>query len=130
MAQQRKTTTKKKPAASKPMAASRASAKPAAKKTTAKNAPKSAPISSPSDEKSGFADYFHAFTKSKFFKPVIIIFVILVLFGIDLLISFNNYDKFLKIWGIEMIIAAVILAIALALTSNKTDKKEVEDNAS
>ena len=121
MAQQRKTTAKK------TNQASRSKAKP---KTTKAPSKKTAAPIVPVDEKSQFSDYFHAFTKSRFFKPVLIVLIILILFGIDLLISMNNYDKFFKIWGIEMIVAAVILAIALALTSNKPEKKEVEDNAS
>lgn len=122
MAQQRKSAPKKKTTQSKP----KTSAPKAAQKT-----PKNAPVPSTTiDERSHFSDYFHAFTKSRFFKPVLIVLVILIVFGIDLLISFNNYDKFFKIWGIEMIVAAVILAIALALSSNKHEKKEVDDNAS
>lgn len=122
MAQQRKSAPKKKTTQSKP----KTPAPKAAQKT-----PKKAPVPSTTiDERSHFSDYFHAFTKSRFFKPVLIVLVILIVFGIDLLISFNNYDKFFKIWGIEMIVAAVILAIALALSSNKHEKKEVDDNAS
>ncbi|MBO7426085.1 MAG: hypothetical protein J6U23_10430 [Clostridiales bacterium] len=113
MAQQKKTTTKKKPAA----------------KTTAKTktaAPKQAPKQV--EPKSTAVDYFHAFSKSRFFKPVVAVLIVLVVIGLDLLISWNKYDRFFKILGIEILITAVILVLKLALTSNKPDTKVNKDN--
>ena len=114
MAQQKRTTTKK-----------LASKKPA---NTTKKAPprKQEPIIT--ENKSNSVDYFHAFSRSRFFKPVITILVILVVFGIDLLISLNHYDKFFKIMGIEIILVAVVLVIILAISTSRSGKKETTDS--
>ncbi|MCR5617323.1 MAG: hypothetical protein K6F83_03430 [Clostridiales bacterium] len=98
------------------------------KSTASKTASrKPAKTSKASEEKSRFSDYFHAFSKSRFFAPVVMIIVILAVFGIDLLISLNKYDRFFKILGIEILIAAVILVIMLALSSNKPDTEDKTD---
>ena len=109
MAQQKKTTAKKKPA-------QRSTAKPKA------SAPKQ------TEPKSTIADYFHAFSRSRFFKPVVAVLIVLVVIGLDLLISWNKYDRFFKILGIEILITAVILVLKLALTSNKPETKVNKDN--
>ena len=109
MAQQKKTTAKKKPAP-----------KTAANPKTP--APKQA------EPKSTAVDYFHAFSKSKFFKPVVAVLIVLVVIGLDLLISWNNYDRFFKMLGIEILITAVILVLKLALSSNKSETKVNKEN--
>lgn len=65
----------------------------------------------------GFADYIHAFSKSRFFIPVVIILVITVIILLDLLFAFNNYDKFFKILGFELLITIVIGVFVLAINS-------------
>ena len=109
MAQQKKTTAKKKPAP----------------KTAAK--PKTA-ASRQAEPRSTAADYFHAFSKSRFFKPVVTVLIVLIVIGLDLLISWNKYDRFFKILGIEILITAVILVLKLALTSNKPETKINKEN--
>ena len=109
MAQQKKTTAKKKPAP----------------KTAAR--PKTA-ASRQAEPRSTAADYFHAFSKSRFFKPVVTVLIVLIVIGLDLLISWNKYDMFFKILGIEILITAVILVLKLALTSNKPETKINKEN--
>lgn len=109
MAQQKKTTAKKKPAP-----------KTAAKPKT--SAPKQA------EPKSTAVDYFHAFSKSRFFKPVVAVLIVLVVIGLDFLISWNKFDRFFKILGIEILITAVILVLKLALSSNKPETKVNKEN--
>ena len=113
MAQQKKTTAKKKPA---PKQTQTKSAKPKSSQVTAK------------DNQSQAVDYFHAFTKSKFFAPVVAILIIVVVLGLVLLISWNNYDRFFKILGFEILITAIILVLRLALSSNKPDTKVNKEN--
>ena len=114
MAQQKRTTTKK-----------QASKKPA---NTTKKPPVKRQEPVISENKSNPADYFHAFSRSRFFKPVVTVLAILVVFGIDLLISLNHYDKFFKIMGIEIILVAVILVIILAISTSRSGKKETTDS--
>ncbi len=63
-----------------------------------------------------FADYWLAFSKSKIFFPVMTILVITIIVLIDLLISWNNYDRFFIMLGIELILAAAIWIIGLVLS--------------
>ena len=63
-----------------------------------------------------FADYWLAFSKSRFFFPVMTILVITVNVLIDLLISWNNYDRFFIMLGIELILAAAVWIIGLVLS--------------
>ncbi|MCR5528552.1 MAG: hypothetical protein K6F49_04955 [Saccharofermentans sp.] len=62
------------------------------------------------------ADYWLAFSKSRFFFPVMTILVITVIVLIDLLISWNNYDRFFIMLGIELILAAAVWIIGLVLS--------------
>ena len=60
------------------------------KKNTAKSV-KQAPVS----KTIGFADHFHAFAKTRFFKLIIYVVVFAAIMGLDLLISWNKFDTFL-----------------------------------
>ncbi len=77
----------------------------------------------------GFGDYWHAFTKTKAFVPVMVIIVTAVLIGLDLLISWNSFEVFFVIVGVEIIVAACIWLIAMiySLGSRKrsSDSREV-----
>jgi len=77
----------------------------------------------------GIGDYWHAFTKTKVFVPVMTILVTAVLVGIDLLIAWNTYQRFFVLLGIELIIAAaawLFIMIYSIGSSKKTsaDKKD------
>lgn len=66
-----------------------------------------------------FADYWLAFSKSKFFFPVMTILIVLITVLIDLLVSWNNYDRFFLILGIELILVAAVWIIGLVLSLGK-----------
>lgn len=61
----------------------------------------------------GFGDYWHYFTKTKVFIPIMTIIVSAVIVGLDLLIAWNSYQRFFLFLGIEVIIAAVIWLIIM-----------------
>ena len=66
-----------------------------------------------------FADYWLAFSKSRAFFPIMTISTITLIILIDLLISWNNYDRFFIMLGIELILAAVIWIAGLVLSLGK-----------
>ncbi len=75
----------------------------------------------------GASDWWHAFTKSMFFKPCMTIFVILILFGLNMLISLNKFDKFFAICGLEIIVAAFFWIIKLVLSSSSNSSGRVDN---
>ena len=66
-----------------------------------------------------FADYWLAFSKSRAFFPVMTITTITLIVLIDLLISWNSFDRFFIMLGIELILAAVIWITGLVLSLGK-----------
>ena len=58
-------------------------------------------------EPDGFVDYFNAFKKTPFFKPLLLLIVIVIGVLFDVLIAWNNYDRFYLILGIELLIVAI-----------------------
>jgi len=106
MAQTRKTTTKKKTS------------------QTKKTAPKKKAQSS-SDVT--FSDWWHWFSSTKIFFPIMTILVIAVMVGIDLLVSWNNFTRFFMILGIEIIVAVIIWVCAMFF-SLSAEKKKSNDN--
>ena len=63
-----------------------------------------------------FADYFHAFTKTRAFIPIAVVVTLTVLVLLDMLIAWNNYDRFFKFLGFELLIAGIIWVIGLVLS--------------
>ena len=61
-------------------------------------------------------DYFHAFSKTRAFVPVASVVVITVLILLDLLLAWNDYDRFFKIMGFELLIVGIIWVIGLVLS--------------
>ena len=74
-------------------------------RTTTKTA-KSSGNRAPVQENTSVIDYFHAFSKTRLFAPIMTIFGIILGVLLDLLISWNNYDRFFFILGLELIIIA------------------------
>ena len=60
--------------------------------------------------------------------PVIFIAVSLLIVGIDLLISWNSYETFFKILGVEVLLAVVVWVILTLVYSGKN--KKVTDSIS
>ena len=54
--------------------------------------------------------------------PVIFIAASLLIVGIDLLISWNNYETFFKILGVEVLLAVVVWVILTLVYSGKNKK--------
>ncbi|MBO4636979.1 MAG: hypothetical protein J5685_07520 [Clostridiales bacterium] len=76
-----------------------------------------------------FADYLHAFTKTKVFPPVIIILSTVAIVLLDLLFAWNKYDTFFKILGFELLFLAVIgmFIFILGMSTTVPQKKERDD---
>lgn len=75
----------------------------------------------PTEVEVGFGDYWHAFSKTRVFVPVMVILVSAVLIGLDLLIAWNGYKLFFTLLGIEILIAVAVWLIrtVLSIGSNK-----------
>ena len=91
-----------------------ASKSSARSKTTRKTTARSAPVQT----ESGFSSAFSKFASSKVAKPLIYLAVVILIVGIDLLVSWNKYEMFFKILGVEILIAVVIW-IVLTLVFSK-----------
>ena len=54
--------------------------------------------------------------------PLIFIASVILITGIDLLVSWNKYEMFFKILGIEILIAVVVWVILTLVFSGRTKK--------
>ena len=88
----------------------------AATKVSSKKAP--APVQPEPDSGS----LFRKFATSRVAMPLIFIGAVILLTGIDLLISWNKYDMFFKILGFEILIAVVIWVILTLVFSGRKNK--------
>ena len=59
------------------------------------------------------------FASSKASSPIIFIAVVLLIVGIDLLISWDKYAMFFKILGIEVLLAVIVWVILTLVFSSK-----------
>ena len=76
----------------------------------------------PQPEESGSSAAFKKFAASKAATPLIFIAAVLLIVGIDLLVSWNSFELFFKILGIEILIAVVIWIILTLVFSGKKNK--------
>ena len=58
--------------------------------------------------------------------PLIVIAGILVLVGIDLLISWNDFSRFFKILGIELLVAVIVWILKLVFAKSKSSEDAAE----
>jgi len=58
--------------------------------------------------------------------PLIVIAGILVVVGIDLLISWNDFSRFFKILGIELLVAVVVWVLKLVFSKSQSNDDQVE----
>lgn len=58
--------------------------------------------------------------------PLIVIAGILVVVGIDLLISWNDFSRFFKILGIELLVAVVVWVLKLVFSKAQSSDDQVE----
>ena len=52
--------------------------------------------------------------------PLIFIAVVLVIVGIDLLISWNDFSGFFKILGVELLAAVIVWILKMVFSKSKT----------
>ena len=78
--------------------------------------------SAPVKEESGFAGIINKFAASKAAMPVIFLGVVILIVGLDLLISWNKFEMFFKILGIELLIAAIVWGIMTMVFSGRKNK--------
>ena len=94
--------------------------KPAQRK--ASSARKNPPVQDP-DITAG--DIWNMFKDSRFFAPVITILAVFLIIGLDLLFSWNNFELFFKILGVELILAFAVWIINLMVSLGR-DKKNTD----
>ena len=84
----------------------------------------------PVQEESGFVAVVKKFAASKASSPIIFIAAVLLIVGIDLLISWDRYAMFFKILGIEVLLAVIVWVILTLVFSGKknTDSDENYDS--
>ena len=65
---------------------------------------------------------------SKLALPIIFIAAVLVIVGIDLIVAWNDFNRFFKILGVELLIAVVVWILKLVFAKSKSS--EESDNYS
>ncbi|MCR4688607.1 MAG: hypothetical protein K5745_03540 [Saccharofermentans sp.] len=116
------------------MAQSRSNNNSTTKKKTSASRPKSSSNSARSKKQPvkaepevTFKDLFHRFSKTRIFKPLLTIVIIFVIIGLDLLISWNSYNTFFMLLGIELLISLVVwIFFLLKSASDPQDEQEAE----
>ena len=91
-------------------------------KTTRSNASRRTTRSTPVRTESGFPEFFKKFAASKAAMPVIFLAAVILIVGIDLLVSWNSYGLFFKILGVEILIAVIVWVILTLVFSRKSSK--------
>lgn len=76
----------------------------------------------PVQAESGVSSLFSKFASSRAALPVIFIAVSLLIVGIDLLVSWNSYQTFFKILGVEVLLAVVVWVILTLVYSGRKNK--------
>lgn len=59
--------------------------------------------------------------------PVIFIIVVLVIVAIDLLFSWNDYTRFFKILGVEILAAVIVWVLKMVFTKSKSSDDSVSE---
>ncbi len=76
----------------------------------------------PQETGSGFADAFKKFASTRAAMPLIFLGAVLLIVGLDLLISWNKYEMFFKILGIEVLLAVIVWVVLTLVFSGKKNK--------
>ena len=94
------------------------------KGTPAKKTPKtSSRKPSPAPKEVSFSDHFHVFAKTKAFKVIIAVLAALAVFGLSLLISGNDFDRFFTVLGILILVAAAVWIGGMIISIGKSQSK-------
>lgn len=59
--------------------------------------------------------------------PVIFIIVILVIVGLDLLFAFNDFSRFFKILGVEILAAVIVWVLKMVFAKSKSSEDSVSE---
>ena len=90
-----------------------------AKKTTKTSSRKPAPVT----KEVSFSDHFHVFAKTKAFNVIIAVLAALAVFGLSLLISGNDFDRFFTVLGILILVAAAVWIGGMIISIGKSQSK-------
>lgn len=92
-----------------------------------KKTPARKPAPAVKEKEVSFSDHFHVFAKTKAFKVIIALLAAAALFGLALLISGNDFDRFFTVLGIMILIAAAVWIGGMIISIGKSQSKaEVE----
>ncbi len=91
---------------------SRNTSRPSGKSAQAKKAAPQTKRKQEVEPEVTFADYFHEFSKTRIFKFLATVIGVTLVVLLDLLIAWNNYDRFFLFLGIEILMIAVIFIMA------------------
>ena len=80
----------------------------------------------PVQEKSLLEKFISSSFMGKMAMPLIFIAAVLVIVGIDLLLSWNDFSGFFKILGIELLVAVVVWILKLVFSKSKTSDDSVD----
>ncbi len=80
----------------------------------------------PVQDKSLLEKFLSCSLMGKMAMPLIFIAAILVIVGIDLLLSWNDFSGFFKILGIELLVAVVVWILKLVFSKSKTSDDSVD----
>ena len=103
----------------------RSNGKKSAKKPAQRKASSARRNTAPQDPGITAGDIWNMFKDSKFFAPVVTIVAIFLIVGLDLLFSWNNFELFFKILGVELILAFAVWIINLMVSLGR-DKKNTD----
>ena len=59
--------------------------------------------------------------------PVIFVIVVLVIVGLDLLFAFNDFSRFFKILGVEILAAVIVWVLKLVFAKSKSSEDSVSE---
>ena len=112
--------------------ASRSSSKKSSSKSSARSTSNKRTVRSnpaPVENESGFSVAFKKFASSKAATPLIFLASVILIVGIDLLVSWNKFEMFFKILGVELLIAVAVWIVMTLVFSRRTtkDSDTVED---
>lgn len=62
---------------------------------------------------------------SRMMTPIIFVIVVLVIVGIDLLLTWNDYSKFFKFLGVEIFAAVIVWVLKVVFTKSKSSDDSV-----
>ena len=64
---------------------------------------------------------------SRMMLPVIFIIAVLVIVGLDLLFAFNDFSRFFKILGVEILAAVIVWVLKMVFAKSKSSEDSVSE---